>query len=653
MWVETGHFALHFAFALALLQTVAGIWRDQAALARRCAFAQSALIGLAFAALVRAYVSSDFSVQNVAENSHTMKPMLYKITGVWGNHEGSMLLWVLVLGICTGLVAWRKGMLPETVHTRMLGIQGVLNSAFLAFTLFTSNPFLRLDPAPPEGSGLNPILQDPGLAFHPPTLYVGYVGLSVVFAGALAGLQTQQINAVWAGYIRQWAQAAWIFLTAGIALGSWWAYYELGWGGFWFWDPVENASFMPWLLATALMHSLIVLQKREMMKKWTLMLAILAFGLSMLGTFLVRSGVLTSVHAFANDPERGLWILLIMLASVGGGLALFGVRARHMRSREFFQFTSREAGLIANNLFLLSAGFTVFVGTLAPLALDILGAGLISVGPPYYTRSFIPIIVPMIVLLGVGPMLSWGRTGIRQIKTVLLAAVLCGAGVTLGLVALSETPKWSASAGFALGAWVIGSVFAACWRVLKSKRTVWSSAFRAQAGMLCAHFGVGILIIGISGASLLERDDIAALKRGEHKQMDKYQVHLHALNSVEGPNYQAIRAQISVRSPENSVRAFAPERRLYQTPANETTEIAIHSSLLQDLQISTSQPDAEGTIIVRMLIKPFMIWVWAGGAMMALGGLLALMRSTGGKDLPQPAFPAPGNRKAKKQETEP
>ena len=539
MITELGHFALILALAVALLQCTVPLYGTQrgnrvlAAMAVPAALTGLVLVAVSFAALTHAYVISDFSVRNVAENSHSAKPLLYKFSGVWGNHEGSMLLWVLILNLFGGAVALFGRHLPLELKARALAVQGSVALAFLLFIVSTSNPFARLNPAPVEGNGLNPILQDPALAFHPPFLYAGYVGLSVAFSFAIAALIEGRVDAAWARWVRPWTLAAWMFLTIGIAMGSWWAYYELGWGGFWFWDPVENASFMPWLIACALLHSAVVVEKRNALKVWTILLAILAFSLSLVGTFLVRSGVLTSVHAFAVDPTRGVFILGILGVFIGGALALFAWRAPMLKAGGLFAPISREGGLVVNNLLLCAAAAAVFLGTLYPLALETLTGDKISVGPPYFNFTFGILILPLLLVVPVGPFLSWKRADLAAALTRLWMAAAIALAVGLTALAWTRPGPWLAPLGIGLGLWLVaGSLVELAQRVGLGDHSLalaWSrfkGLPRASFGMTFAHAGLGVAVIGIVAITAWRAETIVALKPGEHVNVGGYEVDL-------------------------------------------------------------------------------------------------------------------------------
>ena len=550
MLIELGHFALVLALFIAMVQTVVPAWGALRSddrmmeLAAPASLSQLLLVLIAFVALMHAYVTSDFSVLNVAANSHSMKPVIYKISGVWGNHEGSMVLWVLILAIFGAAVALFGDNLPVTLKANVLSVQASIATAFILFILLTSNPFLRLDPAPVDGQGLNPILQDPALAFHPPFLYMGYVGFSMAFSFAVAALIEGRTDAAWARCVRPWTLLAWICLTLGIAMGSWWAYYELGWGGWWFWDPVENASFMPWLAGTALLHSALVMEKREALKVWTVLLAILTFSLSLMGTFLVRSGVLSSVHAFAVDPERGTFVLVIMILFTGGGLALFCARAGALRQGGIFAPISREGGLVLNNILLTTGCATVLCGTLYPLALEALTGDKISVGAPYFNATFVPLMVPLLLALPAGPFLAWKRGDLKGVSQRLFFAMLAA---LLGLVAtfaIAERGPWLAPFGIALGLWVMaGAVLDPLSRArfgVGSREEVLrrlGNLPRSAYGTALAHFGLGLAVIGIVGTSAYRVERILPMRSGDKVEIAGYSLEFRGLTSGRGPNY--------------------------------------------------------------------------------------------------------------------
>ena len=631
MIVELGHFALILAFGVAFLQMAVPLvgaqkgWRNWMEMAAPAATAQFLLVAFAFAALTWAFLASDFSVQLVYANSHSAKPWLYKLTGVWGNHEGSMLLWVLILSGFGAAASAFGGNLPLSLKARVLAVQASVGVAFLAFILFTSNPFLRLGVAPIDGQDLNPLLQDPGLAFHPPFLYLGYVGLSMSFSFAVAALMEGKVDAAWARWVRPWTLAAWVFLTVGIALGSWWAYYELGWGGFWFWDPVENASFMTWLLAAALLHSAIVVEKRESLKAWTILLAILAFGFSLLGTFIVRSGVITSVHAFANDPTRGVFILILLALFVGGALTLFAARASALEAKGVFGMVSREAGLVLNNILLAVAAFVVFVGTIWPLVAEMLLGRTLSVGAPFFEAAFTPFMVGLAILLPVGSLLAWKRGDLpRSFRTLLPALALAFAMAALAWT-VGTGRSILAPVGAALGTWVIAG--AALDLLQRTGRSGVSRVLRLPRADWCkavAHAGLGVTILGISLLMAWQQEDIRTAQVGESFDVGAYTLTLNAVDQVPGPNYQSLMADVTVARGGREVAHLFPEKRFYPVAAMPTTEAAIDNGVLRDVYVVIGDPQEGGGYAVRTYIKPFANWIWGGAILMALGGLLSL-----------------------------
>ncbi len=636
MIVELGHFALILALVVALVQVVLpfiGAARNDArlmAVGGPAALAQLGLICVAFAALTHAYVVSDFSVKTVMQNSHTLQPLLYKITGVWGNHEGSLLLWVLILALFGAAVGGFGGNLPPTLKARVLSVQGMIGVGFLAFMLFTSNPFARLDPPALEGASLNPLLQDPGLAFHPPMLYLGYVGFSMAFSFAIAALIEGRVDAAWARWVRPWTLAAWTALTAGIGLGSWWAYYELGWGGWWFWDPVENASFMPWLFGTALLHSAIVVEKRDALKSWTVLLAIITFALSLLGTFLVRSGVITSVHAFATDPTRGLFILLLLGLTIGGSLLLFGLRAPTLKPGGLFAPVSREGALIINNLLLSVAGAIVFIGTLFPLFGEAFGV-TVSVGFPYYNMTFVPVMVPLVLLAAVGPLLPWKRGDLMgALQRLQVAFVAAAALVGLAWYLHQDGPVL-ALLGIGLGVWLLAGVAVeAGERVRLFKVPLGDSLRRAAAlpraawGMSLAHAGLAVLILGITGSSAWKIEDIRVMRPGETAHVGGFDYRFDGVSDVAGPNYMATRGQFTVTRDGDPVAVLTPEKRVYPAAGMPTTEAGIHTTGMADLYTVLGDPDGKGGWVVRLFHEPMVPWIWAGVLIMMLGGLTSL-----------------------------
>ncbi|MFV0386375.1 heme lyase CcmF/NrfE family subunit [Paracoccus sp. (in: a-proteobacteria)] len=631
MIAEFGHFALILAFAVALYQMIVPMigaargWQGWMDSARPAALAQFLLTGLSFAALTAAFVTSDFSLKLVYENSHTAKPMLYKISGVWGNHEGSMLLWVLILSLFGAAAAVFGDNLPPSLRARALGVQAAIGAAFYGFIIFTSNPFLRLANPPFNGRDLNPLLQDPGLAFHPPFLYLGYVGLSMSFSFAMAALIEGRVDAAWARWVRPWTLAAWMFLTVGIALGSWWAYYELGWGGFWFWDPVENASFMPWLLAAALLHSAIVVEKREALKSWTILLAIMAFGFSLIGTFIVRSGVITSVHSFASDPARGVFILAILAVFVGGGLTLYAARAGGMTARGVFAPVSREGALVLNNVLLAVSALVVFVGTMWPLLAEALWARKLSVGAPFFNQAFTPFMLAMALVLPVGAIMPWKRGNpARAIRQLRGALILAGA-VALLVFAVSTGRSAIAMIGAGLGAWLIAGAAADLWqRTGNSGASRLLRLPRADWGKAVAHAGLGVTFIGIGLLTAWQTEDIRVARLGEPFELSGYQITLTAVDEVEGPNYTATRATLAVARGGRQVAELHPEKRVYPVQAMPTTEAAIDNGIFRDIYLVIGDEQQGGGWAVRSYIKPFANWIWAGAMLMAIGGLISL-----------------------------
>ena len=631
MIIELGHFALILAFCVAILQAVAPQigafkgWPGWMAIAAPAATTQFLLIGFSFAALTYAFVTSDFSVQLVVSNSHTHKPMLYKISGVWGNHEGSMLLWALILALFGAFAAWFGDGLPKRFQARALAVQGLIGVAFLAFILFTSNPFIRVVAPPFNGQDLNPLLQDPGLAFHPPFLYLGYVGLSMSFSFAVAALIEVRVDAAWARWVRPWTLAAWIFLTIGIALGSWWAYYELGWGGFWFWDPVENASFMPWLLAAALLHSAIVVEKRETLKSWTILLAILAFGFSLIGTFIVRSGVLTSVHAFANDPERGVFILGILAFFMGGALMLYAARAGAMQAKGVFAVVSRESALLVNNILLAVSAFVVFVGTIWPLLSEVLFDRPVSVGEPFFNAAFTPFMVLLAVILPIGANMPWKRAKIGKAAYNMRYALILSLAVLALIWAITENRSALGPVGMFLGAWLVSGAFADLW--LRTGSSGFSRLFRlprADWGKAVAHAGLGVTFCGVAGLIAWEVSEIRVAEPGDRFEIGGYEVVLEEVHLEQGPNYYTTMAEMSVYRNGSLVATEYPERRIYPVAQMPTTEAGILNGFLQDVYLVIGDEQDNGGYAIRAHVKPLANWIWAGSIIMALGGLLSL-----------------------------
>jgi cytochrome c-type biogenesis protein CcmF len=637
MIAEIGHFALVLALVIALIQAtipLIGAARGMPAwmaVARPAALVQLGLMALAFAALTQAYLTSDFSVLNVTQNSHSLKPLIYKISGVWGNHEGSLVLWVLILALFGAMVAAFGANLPPTLKARVLSVQAMIAVGFLAFMLFSSNPFLRVFPAPPDGNGLNPLLQDPGLAFHPPILYAGYVGFSIAFSFAIAALIEGKVDAAWARWVRPWTLLAWSFLTAGIGLGSWWAYYELGWGGWWYWDPVENASFMPWLVGTALLHSALVVERRDALKTWTILLAILTFSLSLVGTFLVRSGVLTSVHAFATDPARGIFILMLLVVAIGGSLALYAVRAPILKGGGLFSPISREGSLILNNLLLTTAAATVFLGTLYPLLLEAIGGGKVSVGPPFFNTTFVPLMIPLVIALGAGPLLAWKRGDLAGVLGRLKFAFVA----TLTAAVIASYITWGRSIfgvmGISLAAWLATSVLVTFAERIGLGRVALTDSIRRIAslprnvwGMTFTHFGFAVVIVGVTGASLWQSENVLIMRPGETAEIAGYALTLERIQDQPGPNYTAQRGTFTVRRDGEITTTLEPERRSYVVQNSQTTEAAIYSTAFADLYIVIGDGDATNGLTVRLFHKPFVPWIWLGVAIMVAGGLTSL-----------------------------
>ncbi len=637
MIAEIGHFALMLALGAALFQfavPLAGAQRGDFGLMRAAAPAallQLVLLAGAFAALTHAYLISDFSVANVFENSHSAKPLIYKFAGVWGNHEGSMLLWVLILAVFGAAVAVFGGNLPLELKSRVLAVQGSIGAAFLAFSVLTSDPFTRLDPAPIEGNGLNPVLQDVALAFHPPFLYAGYVGLSIAFSFAVAALIDGKVDAAWARWVRPWTLAAWMFLTVGVAMGSWWAYYELGWGGWWFWDPVENASFMPWLVATALLHSAIVVEKRNALKIWTVLLSILAFSLSLIGTFLVRSGVLTSVHAFAVDPARGVFVLGILCVFIGGALALFAWRAPAIKAGGVFQPVSREGALVVNNLLLCVAALSVFIGTLYPLALETLTNEKISVGPPYFNLTFGLIVLPLLLLVPVGPMLSWKRGDLTGALRRLWIALTVAATVALVILITHVRGPWLAPVGMALGAWLVtGALLDLAGRIALLRVPLRTSLSRlaglpgSSLGVVFAHGGLGIMVMGIIAISLWKTEVIIAMKPGETAQVGAYTVTFQGEAPLTGPNYTGRTGRFLVTRGGDEITTLTSEKREFKPSGAPTTEVGLHQTLAGDLYVVMGDANGEGRRSMRMYFNPLVNLIWIGALMMFAGGAFSL-----------------------------
>lgn len=637
MIAESGHYALVLALGLALIQSIVpliGARLGDAALmnvARSTALAQLLFVGASFTALVMLHVNSDFSVANVYENSHSMKPLLYKITGVWGNHEGSMLLWVAILALFGGLVAAFGNNLPLSLRAHVLAVQAWVAGAFYLFILVTSNPFLRIASPPIEGRDLNPVLQDIGLAVHPPMLYLGYVGFSISFSFAIAALMEGRIDAAWARWVRPWTLVAWIFLTLGIAMGSYWAYYELGWGGWWFWDPVENASLMPWLAGTALLHSAVVMEKRNALKVWTILLSILTFSLSLLGTFLVRSGVITSVHAFATDPTRGVFILLILCLFIGGSLALFAGRATSLKQGGLFAPISREGALVLNNLLLTVACAVVLFGTLYPLAMEMLADFKMSVGAPFYNLTFAPLFALLLLAVPFGPMLAWKRGDLLGVTQRLLAAGVAGLVVVAIVWAWVRGGSALAPLAIGLGVFVIAGAVtdivertglvrlpfaSALHRARGLPRSAWGTAF--------AHAGLGVALIGIVCETTWNSEHIATMKQNDVAHVAGYDLKLDGLLQRQGPNYREMIAEFNVSRDGKSLTVMTPSKRSFTTRGSSTTEAALLTRGASQLYVSLGDATAEGAIAVRIYHKPLVLLIWWGPVLMAFGGVLSL-----------------------------
>jgi cytochrome c-type biogenesis protein CcmF len=638
---ELGHFALILALVVAAIQgtlPLIGAHRNRlawVALARPAAGAFALLVTFSFACLTQAFVTNDFSVVYVAQHSNSLLPIQYRVAAVWGGHEGSLLLWMLMLSWWAAAVVLFSRQLPETMVARVLGTLGLVAFGFLLFILVTSNPFERLLPGAEEGRDLNPLLQDFGLVIHPPLLYMGYVGFSVAFAFAIAALLSGQLDAAWARWSRPWTTAAWIFLTLGIAMGSWWAYYELGWGGWWFWDPVENASFMPWLVGTALVHSLAVTEKRGSFKNWTVLLAISAFSLSLLGTFLVRSGVLTSVHAFATDPARGIFILIFLVAVIGSSLALFAWRAPKVGLGGRFGLVSRESLLLTNNVLLVVAAGTVLLGTLYPLLIDALALGKISVGPPYFNAVFVPVMAPVLFLMGIGPFARWKEASLSEIaRTVRWAfAVAVVVAVALPLAYGSWTPL--VGLGLLLAVWIV------CTAILnfveRVQHTRAGQPFLTAAlkqprhyfGMHIAHIGIAVFVVGVTMVGGFQDEKDVKMEPGDTVTVAGYTFKFNGVRGVEGPNYSAAQGDVDLSRDGRFLRKMAPEKRNYQSSAMPMTEAAIDAGFLRDVYVSLGEPierdKPEGAWAVRVYYKPFVDWIWGGCILMALGGLMAML----------------------------
>jgi len=662
---EIGHYALVLALSVALVQAsvpLIGAARENAPLmemARTAALAQFGFVALGFGCLTHAYIVGDFSVRNVAENSNSAIPFLYKVSGVWGNHEGSMVLWVLILALFGAAVAAFGRNLPPALRARVLAVQAMTGVAFLAFIVFTSNPFERLDPPPLDGRDLNPLLQDPGLAFHPPFLYLGYVGLSTTFSFAVAALIEGRVDPAWARWVRPWTLGAWAALTLGIALGSWWAYYELGWGGWWFWDPVENASFMPWLVATALLHSAIVSEKRDALKSWTILLAILAFALSLIGTFLVRSGVLTSVHAFAVDPARGLFILIILIVAIGGSLALYAWRAPTLRPGGVFAPVSREGAMVLNNLLLATAAATVFLGTLYPLFLDAVSGAKVSVGPPFFNATFVPLMVPLAIAVAAGPLLAWKRGDLIAATSRLWVALAASLVALAAIVFVYGIGAVLSAFGIALAVWVSGGALVELTERIRLFRVPLGDSWlrltglpRSAWGMAIAHFGLGVFIAGAVASSSWQTEKVQIVQSGDTVDVAGYSFLFKGAVEERGPNYVARRGTFEVTKNGRPVATLHPAKRFFPVQRTTTTEAAIHTLWIADLYAVIGDPqesqqmtgapfptDPNAGWAARLYYNPLIPWIWLGAVIMALGGVVSLTDRRHRVGAPVPARP--------------
>jgi cytochrome c-type biogenesis protein CcmF len=637
MIIELGHFAIILALVVSLVQAsipLFGVQRNDVPLmhlASTCGVAAFLLVALSFAALTYSFVISDFSVLLVATHSQIAKPLIYKFSGVWANHEGSMLLWVLILVIFSALIAAFGKSLPQSLKARVLSVQGMIASAFLMFLIFTSNPFARLLAVPADGNGMNPILQDPGLAIHPPTLYMGYVGFSVAFSFAVAALMEGKIDGAWARFVRPWVLLAWCFLTMGITLGSFWAYYILGWGGWWFWDPVENVSFMPWLAGTALLHSILVVEKRGALLSWTLLLSILTFSLSLIGTFVVRSGVLTSVHSFASDPARGVFILLILVLATGGALALYALRISQVQKGSSFAGVSRESGLVLNNALLMVSLTTVFIGTFYPLLIDLMTNDKISIGPPFYNRTFVPLFIPILIIMVLGPFLKWKRDelspALKKLFWPLIIAVL-----TIILAVVFNAGKYLLTAiAQGLAAWIVAGSFWVLIKRIKLGSSALSESWklltstpRAYFGLLLGHVGLGLVVGAIATVTTWQQENIVAMKIGEQTSISDIQIKLTGVERVQGPNYVADRGTFELSQSGLVYKIKTAERRSYQLQNMQTNQTAIHTNLISNIYIAMGEPDQNNAWVVRIYYHPLAPWLWLGGFIMAFGGFISL-----------------------------
>ena len=631
---EIGQFSLILALCMALAQValpVSGtllkvpVWL---ATARYSALAQLLFLMISFLCLAYAFATNDFSVEYVAQNSNTELPFAYRIAAVWGAHEGSLLLWVLILGLWTSGVALFSRDVSERFLACVLAVLGVVSIGFLLFLILTSNPFDRLFPAAVEGRDLNPLLQDPGLVVHPPMLYMGYVGFSVAFSFAIAALISGRLDAAWARWSKPWTNLAWIFLTLGIALGSWWAYYELGWGGWWFWDPVENASFMPWLVGTALIHSLSITEKRGLFKSWTVMLAVMAFSLSLVGAFLVRSGVLTSVHAFATDPTRGVFLLVLIALVIGGALSIYAWRAPTIRSTGSYSLVSRETGILINNILLVTAAATILLGTLYPLILDSLNLGKVSVGPPYFNSVFIPLTMPLAILAGVGAMSRWKRDNFKRLMTGLWYSVVASIAIGLGLPLLIPGPyEWLAAVGLTVAVWTAASTLTGLLERVKHRSNRLRALLRQPRGiygMTLAHLGIAVFIVGVTMVSIYEQEKDLRMSPGDTYALGGFTYRFGGVEQLEIANYITFMGTVDILRNERKITTVYPEKRLYPVQSEPMTEAGISPGIVRDFYVSLGEPlDDSGAWSVRIHIKPFVRWIWLGAIFMALGALIA------------------------------
>ena len=635
MIAELGHFSLILALAMAIIQSAFPIMGAATgnltymSLARPAARLQFLFVSISFGILVYSFLINDFSISYVANNSNTLLPWVYRFSAVWGAHEGSLLLWTLILSIWTIAVTFFSHRLPEYFLSRVIGVMGLVSIGFLLFMLFTSNPFERIFPIPLDGADLNPLLQDPGLIIHPPILYMGYVGFSVAFGFAIAALLGGNLDTTWARWSRPWTLLAWIFLTIGIALGSWWAYYELGWGGWWFWDPVENASFMPWLIGTALIHSLAATDKREIFKNWTILLAICAFALSLLGTFLVRSGVITSVHAFATDPTRGVFILALLAIFVGGSLVLYAFRAPSTKSGGKFKLLSRETFLLFNSILFLVAMLTVLLGTIYPLIIEALNLGKLSVGAPYFNAVFVPIMAPVIIFLGLGVLTKWKQDDfsqlLKQLRNLLISSLFIG--ICIGLI-FFENNQLKSIAGIVAALWISTTTLYSLFVKVKNKKNKLAAMriiSRSFYGMLVAHIGFAVCIVGITITSQHSVDIHQRMKVGDIIEFSDYQFHLKDLKTVSGPNYEATEAVVDVTKDEDFITTLRSQKRIYTVRNMPMTEAGIDAGFTRDIYMALGEPLDNESWSVRLYHKPFVRWIWLGAILMAIGGLLAVL----------------------------